>query len=110
MRRSLIGFGAVAGFPEMGLLDFAGGTVVHVTAGVAAVVAAMVMGAATWISQSTHATAQHDHDHHRCRLALGGLVWFQTPVVSTGRQRRCRHGDAGDPCLRCGRGLNLDGV
>jgi Amt family ammonium transporter len=29
---------------EMGLLDFAGGTVVHVTAGVAAITAAMVMG------------------------------------------------------------------
>lgn len=30
---------------EMGLLDFAGGTVVHITAGVAALTAAMVMGA-----------------------------------------------------------------
>ncbi|PCJ89247.1 MAG: ammonia channel protein [Thiotrichaceae bacterium] len=29
---------------EMGLLDFAGGTVVHITAGVAAIVTAMVMG------------------------------------------------------------------
>ena len=29
---------------EMGLLDFAGGTVVHITAGVAAITAAMVMG------------------------------------------------------------------
>ena len=29
---------------EMGLLDFAGGTVVHITAGVGAIVAAMVMG------------------------------------------------------------------
>lgn len=31
-------------FAQKGLLDFAGGTVVHITAGVAAIVAAMVMG------------------------------------------------------------------
>jgi len=31
-------------FAELGLLDFAGGTVVHITAGVAAIVAAVVMG------------------------------------------------------------------
>ncbi len=43
-RRSRTGCGAAAGWPKLGALDFAGGTVVHVNAGVAALVAAIVVG------------------------------------------------------------------
>ena len=42
---------------EMGLLDFAGGTVVHINAGVAALVAALVMGRRKGFPATAHAAA-----------------------------------------------------
>ena len=42
---------------EMGLLDFAGGTVVHITAGVASLVCALVIGSRKRVWQDANATA-----------------------------------------------------
>ena len=61
---------------NMGLQDFAGGTVVHITAGVAALVAAVMMGSRRGLA-NCHATTQPYYDGYRCRYALGRLVWLQ---------------------------------
>jgi Amt family ammonium transporter len=56
---------------KLGALDFAGGTVVHVTAGVAAVVAALVVGARK--DYGKQALLPHDVTY----VLLGaGLLWF----------------------------------
>lgn len=54
----------------MGLLDFAGGTVVHINAGVAGLVAAMVIGA-------RHGHGTENHAPHDLSLAVigTGLLW-----------------------------------
>ena len=56
---------------QMGLLDFAGGTVVHITAGVSAVVAAMVLGNRRGFPQKTMLP------HNLALTVTGaGLLWF----------------------------------
>ncbi len=56
---------------ELGALDFAGGTVIHISSGVAALVAAMVLG-----RRKTFGTAETD-PHDLTMTVLGaGLLWF----------------------------------
>jgi len=55
---------------EMGLYDFAGGTVVHITAGVAAIVAAMVMGPRRGFPE----TAMMPHNM-TMTIAGAGMLW-----------------------------------
>ncbi len=55
---------------QMGLLDFAGGTVVHITAGVAALVAAMVLGPRKGFG--THSMSPHNLT---LTVAGAGMLW-----------------------------------
>jgi Amt family ammonium transporter len=55
---------------QMGLLDFAGGTVVHITAGVAALVAAMVLGPRKGFG--THSMSPHNLT---LTIAGAGMLW-----------------------------------
>ncbi len=80
---------------ERGFRDFAGGAVVHVNAGVAALVAALVIGNRTGLSEHGDAAAQPDDDGHRRVVAVGRLVRLQRRQRARGERRR-RHGDARD--------------
>ena len=56
---------------EMGAIDFAGGTVVHITAGVSALVAALVLGPRKKEAQ------KEERPHNIPLVVLGtGLLWF----------------------------------
>ena len=59
---------------ELGLMDFAGGTVVHVTAGTAAVVAAMVLG--TRRGFPTHVQPPHNMTLTIAGAAMLWVGWF----------------------------------
>ena len=74
---------------EMGLLDFAGGTVVHVTAGVAAVVAAMVMG-------PRHGFPTQPMPPHNMTMTItgAGLLWVGWFGFNAG-SALAANGDAG---------------
>ena len=74
---------------EMGLLDFAGGTVVHVTAGVAAVVAAMVMG-------PRHGFPNQPMPPHNMTMTItgAGLLWVGWFGFNAG-SALAANGDAG---------------
>ena len=58
MCRSRIGCGAAAGSPARGTIDFAGGIVVHTTAGVSALVVALLIGPRARLSRRPDAAAQ----------------------------------------------------
>jgi len=77
---------------EMGVLDFAGGLVVHITAGVGAIVAAMVLGNRKGFPR----TAMPPHNLTMSVMGAGMLWvgWFG--VWGLGCERRCRHGNAGN--------------
>ena len=87
---------------ERGFRDFAGGAVVHVNAGVAALVAALVIGNRSGFPDHGHAAAQPHDDGHRRFAAVGRLVRLQRRQRARG-QRRGRYGDARDAHRR-GRG------
>jgi Amt family ammonium transporter len=57
---------------KMGALDFAGGTVVHITAGVSVLAAAIVLGKRISVQ-----SGNGDHPHNIPMVVLGGgLLWF----------------------------------
>ena len=58
---------------KLGVLDFAGGTVVHLSSGIAALVAALFIGRRLGLTDDEHATEPHDVT----MTVLGaGLLWF----------------------------------
>jgi Amt family ammonium transporter len=57
---------------DLGALDFAGGTVVHITAGVSTLAAALVLG-----KRVSHARGEGDRPHNIPMVVLGGaLLWI----------------------------------
>ena len=62
---------------ELGVMDFAGGLVVHTTAGVSALVIAALLGRRIGFPGPTPTSAQSRHDRSGSRDALGGLVRIQ---------------------------------
>ena len=57
-------------------LDFAGGTVVHVSSGVSALVCALYWESAMGYPQTADAAAQPGVELHRRVPAVGGVVWI----------------------------------
>ena len=92
---------------QRGVMDFAGGMVVHVNAGVAALVCALVIGKRRGFPHVPHAAAQHAADGDRRGHAVGGLVRLQRRQRAGGQRPR-RHGDAGHAPGRGGRRAGLD--
>ncbi len=81
-------YGVTDGVANVAPIDFAGGTVVHINAGMAALVLALVVGSATRLRQGVDAPAQRPADDDRCRTAVGRLVRLQRRLRARGR----RHG------------------
>ncbi len=76
-----------------GALDFAGGTVVHITSGVSALVAAIMLGKRIGFGERIDGAARPDHDGARRRSALVRLVRVQ-------RRQRARRERSGGQRFR----------
>ncbi len=88
--------------------DFAGGTVVHITSGVSALVCALYLGKRVGYPVEPMKPHSLVHQRHRRMLAVGGLVRIQRRQraggLFAGHQRFCR-----DPFRRRRRDSRLDG-
>ena len=103
--------GAVGWLAGAGALDFAGGTVVHINAGIAGLVGAPDHRQADRLSQGPDGAAFADHDHDRRLAAVGRLVRLQRRIEPRGQRHhraRLRQHHGGDR----GRGavLAVDGM
>ena len=97
---------------DWGVLDFAGGTVVHINAGVAGLVCCAGAGQAQGLRHREHGAAQPRAQRHRRLAAVGRLVRLQRRLRRR-RQWQRRHGDGGDadspPPLRRSPGCSRSG-
>ena len=75
-----------------GVLDFAGGTVVHINAGIAGLVACLVLGRRRGYGSENMAPHNLVPDGYRCIPAVGWLVRLQR-WFGRWRERLCRHGN-----------------
>ena len=92
---------------DWGVLDFAGGTVVHINAGVAGLVCALVLGKRKGFG--TENMAPHNLVYSVIGASLLWVGWFGFNAGSAGRrQRQCRHGDGGHPDRDRRGGARLD--
>ena len=80
---------------KLGALDFAGGIVVHITAGVSAMALALVLAAQGVCREAPHGAGEYSHGGLGCSAALVWLVRVQcrqcSDVRRIGRQRFCGH-------------------
>ncbi len=81
-------YGVTDGVANVAPIDFAGGTVVHINAGMAALVLALVVGQAPRLRQGRHAAAQRPADDDRRRSAVVRLVRLQRRLRARGRRHR----------------------
>ncbi len=70
---------------QWGALDFAGGTVVHINAGIAGLVGAFMVGKRIGFGKEAMSAAQPHHDHDRRFAAVGGLVRLQRRLRARSR-------------------------
>ena len=71
-----------------GALDYAGGTVVHINAGIAGLVGAIVVGKRVGYGSREHAAAQPDDDDDRRVAAVVRLVRVQRGLGARGQRLR----------------------
>jgi Amt family ammonium transporter len=74
---------------KLGALDFAGGTVVHINAGIAGLVGALIARQARRLRQGADGPPLADHDHDRRVAALGRLVRLQCRLQPRSERHGC---------------------
>ena len=91
-RRSRTGCSPAAGSPSMGALDFAGGAVVHINAGAAALALVLLLGVRKGYPEHADAAAQpaDDDDRHRHPVVRLGRVQRRLGARRQRRRRRRR--------------------